>query len=164
MTEFRFTNEHTPSSVGAVCDVLRRPRLWIPTVRDYPGHSAWVEKTEAEIMSGHKHAMLAYIGREPVGTVIYRQDDTDPHTLAIRNLSISPEVAGRYFGSFLLRNSELEAVTRDYPNTKQIVVDTKTTNSGMINFLTVHGYESNHITDLYGQGTGQDLVLVKTIA
>ena len=71
MAEFRITNEHTTSGVGNVIEVLRRPRLWIPTEADYPNHKVWLEKVEAQLTSGKKRAMLAYDSRIPVGTVVY---------------------------------------------------------------------------------------------
>lgn len=163
MKEFRFANEHTAGEVGNVITVLRRPRLWVPTSRDYPGHDDWLQRTEAEIALNQKRAMVAYQGGSPVGAIVYRRHEEDPSIVEIRNLSVSPDVSGRYIGSFLLRNTELEAVSHDYPGTDTIMADTKATNTEMIDFLQNHGFVLEDLTDLYGLGAGLDAVLTKTI-
>lgn len=163
MAKFRITNEHRRSEVGNVIDVLRRPRLWIPTDKDYPDHGSWLEKTEFEIGTDKKRAFLAYSSSKPVGTIVYQRHEDSPEVLEIRNISILPEAQGRYLGSFLLRNTEIEGATNDFPDVTKIMVDTKTTNTGMICFLIEHGYGVHEITDLYGLGTGLDVVLIKSL-
>jgi ribosomal protein S18 acetylase RimI-like enzyme len=164
MAEFRFTNEHSPSEVGGVIDVLRAPRLWIPTETDYPAHSEWVEKAEAQIHTGKKRAMLAYHNRKPVGTVIYQRHELFPEIVELRNFSVIPDATGRYIGSFLLRNAEIEAFKNDFPDTLGIMADTKITNIEMIEFLERHGYRLEEIADLYNSGTAEDAVFIKSAA
>jgi ribosomal protein S18 acetylase RimI-like enzyme len=163
MTEFRITNEHRPNEVGNVIDVLRRPRLWIPTGEDYPDHETWLQKTEAQIGDNRKRALLAYHNAEPVGTVVYQRHEDHPDVLEVRNISIAPESQGRYLGSFLLRNTEIEGGSNDFPGVTKIMVDTKITNTDMIAFLLGHGYAVEGIVDLYGLGTGLDAVLTKPL-
>lgn len=143
--------------------MLRGPGLWIPTGHDYPNHDRWLDETEAQIASGAKRAMSAYMGDQAIGAVIYRQNPDDPGIVDIRNFSVSPDARGRYVGSFLLRNAEIEATKIDFPGTKKIVVDTKITNTDMIEFLLSHGYSIDEITDLYRLGTGLDAVLTKFV-
>ena len=57
MTTFSFTTEHPPKRVTKVIDMLRGPRLWIPTEHDYPNHDRWLAETEAQIASGAKRAI-----------------------------------------------------------------------------------------------------------
>jgi ribosomal protein S18 acetylase RimI-like enzyme len=163
MADFRFTNEHSPSELGNVVGVLERPRLWIPSTTDYPDYLDWVQKTEAQIAKGNKRAMLGYAGRVPIGTVVYQRHETRPYMVEIRNISVSPDARGRYVGSFLLRNTEVEATTVDYPECSGVVVDTKTTNTEMIGFLMDHGYRLEEVADLYGLGAGEDAVFVKSV-
>lgn len=163
MAEFRFTNEHRPSEAGKVASVLARPRLWIPTKQDYPDFDTWLMKTEAQIAGNNKRAMLSYAGSQPVGAVIYQRHETLPNTISIRNISVSPDSQGRYIGSFLLRNTEIEASQHDFPECTDVIVDTKITNSHMINFLVAHGYRVDEVADLYGLNAGLDAVLVKSI-
>ncbi len=153
MAEFRITNEHTQSEVGNIISVLRKPRLWIPTEKDYPDHALWLEKTEDQIQRGTKRAMLAYIGGTPVGTVVYQRHEQLPSVVEVRNISVSPEATHRGIASFLLRNAELEAVRIDFPDTDTIMVDTKIANPEMIQFLELRDYELAEIADLYGSGS-----------
>jgi hypothetical protein len=62
-----------------------------------------------------------------------------------------------------LRNSEIEAVTQDFPDCDRVVVDTKITNADMLAFLINHGYSIEEITDLYQLGTSEDVVLSKPL-
>ncbi|MDB5159763.1 MAG: hypothetical protein JWO99_26 [Candidatus Saccharibacteria bacterium] len=163
MKEFRFTNEHSSTDVADIVDVLRQPRLWIPTAQDYPNHSAWLDKTEAQIASGTKRVMAAYMGRDAVGTVIYQRQADQPQTLEIRNISVSSDARGRYVGAFLLRNAEVEAVQNDFPDIEEFTIDTKVTNQEMVSFLEAQGYTIQDITDLYGLGAGLDAVMTKPV-
>jgi len=163
MKEFRFTNEHSSTDVANIVDVLRQPRLWIPTEKDYPNYTNWLDKTEDRIVSGDKRAMAAYMGKKAVGTVIYQRDPTQPTSLEIRNISVSPDARGRYIGGFLLRNAEIEAAQNDFLGVEQYVIDTKVDNGEMIAFLQTHGYSIQAIADLYGLGTGPDAVMSKPV-
>lgn len=162
MAEFRFTNEHSLTEVAGVIDVLRSPRLWIPTSLDYPTHTEWLEKTEAEIKEGKKRAMIAYMV-SAIGTVIYQRHKDDPLILEVKNISVAPDARGRHIASFLLRNSEIEAARHDFPDINKVIVDTKVSNTEMINFLLSQGYTVDKIVDLYGLGTGMDVILAKSI-
>lgn len=163
MKEFRFNNDHSLAEVADIVDVLRQPRLWIPTERDYPNHGAWLDKTEDLIISGKKRAMTAYMGTDAVGAVIYQRDPMEPISLEIRNISVSDDARGRYVGAFLLRNAEIEAVQNDFVGIEQYVVDTKVNNVEMIAFLESQGYSIREITDLYGLGAGLDVVMSKPV-
>jgi ribosomal protein S18 acetylase RimI-like enzyme len=163
MKEFRFNNDHTSAEVADIVDVLRQPRLWIPTEKDYPDHGSWLDKTEDLIISGKKRAMAAYMGQDAVGTVIYQRDPKETTSLEIRNISVSDDARGRYVGSFLLRNAEIEAALNDFPGIVRYVVDTKASNVEMIAFLESQGYSIQDITDLYSLDAGLDVVMSKPI-
>lgn len=163
MTEFRFNNDHNSAEVSDIIDVLRQPRLWIPTERDYPNHASWLDKTEALITSGKKRVMAAYMGQDAIGAVVYQRSDDQPISLEIRNISVSTDARGRYVGAFLLRNTEIEAVQNDFPDIEEFVVDTKVSNIEMIAFLKSQGYTVKEIKDIYGLNTGLDVVLSKSV-
>jgi ribosomal protein S18 acetylase RimI-like enzyme len=164
MKEFRFTNDNTRREASDVIGVLRSPRLWIPTEVDYPDYATWLLKVEAQIVSGEKRAMVARHGRQAVGAVVYGRHQTQPDAVEIKNISIVPEARGRYVGGFLVRNTEVEAVGNDFPGTSRVMVDTKTTNADMINFLNEQSYQVIDVTDLYGLGAGPDAVLEKPLS
>jgi len=160
MIDFRFTNEHQASGISDILDVLQKPRLWVPR-QDYPDYSQWLEKVEVELQAEEKRAMLACSGRDPVGVVVYQRHKYDPQSVELKNISVAPDVRGRYVGSFLLRNTEVEAQGFDYPDCTRVTVDTKVKNSGMIGFLIHHGYTPIGVEDMYGLGAGKDIVFTK---
>lgn len=162
MAEFRFTNEYSPSQREGVMEVLRRPRLWVPEA-DYPDYRHWLSKVESQLTESEKRAMVSYFGQDAVGAIVYQRHQTRPKTVEIKNISIQPDARGRYVGSFLLRNVELEATHHDFPECNELVVDTKVSNLDMITFLMRHHYSIAGIDDLYQLGAGQDAVFTKTI-
>jgi ribosomal protein S18 acetylase RimI-like enzyme len=161
MADFTFTNEHSNAQVAGIIDVLRRPRLYIPTHQNYPDFSEWLERTEADLQTGKKRAMAAYMGKTAVGSIVYRQSEEDVSVMDIRNISVTPDARGRYIGSFLLRNCEIEGAV-DFAQTRSVRVDTKVANSKMVNFLKEHGYSIDTVTDLYGFNN-DDVVLSKKL-
>lgn len=159
----RFTDEMNPAQAARVMDVLRAPRLWIPTEQDYGDttHKAWLAKVEQELVDGNRYALHAQMGTQSIGAVIWRPRASEPNVLDIRNISIHPDVKGRYFGAFMLRNVEW-LMLENYPDATRIEVDTKTTNADMLSFLARQGYEVTGINDLYDSGR-PDVLLRKTI-
>lgn len=144
--------------------VLRSPRLWIPSEKDYPDYPNWLLETEGDIATNRKRAMLAYMGKQPVGAVVYKRHPEDPTTLQIRNISLLPDARGRHIGAFLIINTEIEAVQHDFPGCRRVTVDTKATNGAMVNFLLKAGYGIRGFEDLYGLDAGLDVVFEKPLA
>jgi len=163
MVEFRFTNEYSPSQREGVLDVLSRPRLWVPEA-DYPDYRQWLGKVESQLNENKKRAMVSYFGPAAVGAIVYQRHETMPNAIEIKNISVQPETRGRYVGSFLLRNVELEATNNDFPECDELIVDTKVSNLDMITFLMRHHYTIAGIDNLYQLGTGHDAMLVKTVS
>ena len=162
MADFRFTNEYSPSQREGVLDVLRRPRLWVPNT-DYPDYQQWLGKVESQLSDNEKRAMVAYLGLAAVGAIVYQRHESKPGTVEIKNISVQPATRGRYVGSFLLRNVELEATHHDFPECNKLIVDTKTSNLDMITFLIRHHYSIAGIDDLYRLDAGPDATLAKTV-
>ena len=157
-----FTDEMNPTRAAKVTDVLRAPRLWIPTAEDYgPGHKDWLAKVEHELTVGAGHALHAQVDGHSAGAVIWRPSETDPMVMDIRNISIDPAMNGRYFGAFMLRNAEF-LMHQQYSGVRTVQVDTKTTNPDMRAFLARQGYTEVGVADLYGSGK-LDVLLHKTI-
>lgn len=162
MKDFRFSNEQTSAHTANVMSVLERPRLWIPQT-DYPDYFEWLGKVGEELETEQKRAMLAYFGSVPVGSVVYQRSKTNPKSLEVKNISVSPDVRGRHVASFLLRNAEIEGSRQDFTGCTEAIVDTKLTNSGMIAFLIDQHYLPIQITDLYGLTSNADVVLTKNL-
>lgn len=160
MIDFRLTDEMNPRNAARVTGYLDEPRLWIPTEEDYgTRHGEWLEKIEHRLINKEAMALLATLGLEAAGVIIFRPEDSE--TSSIRNISINPNYEGRRIGSFMLRNAE-HAAQEAHPGTKRIIVDTKITNSAMISFLESQGYAPEEIVDLYDSGK-LDVVLSKTL-
>lgn len=161
MKDFNFSNQTSGANASSVIDVLREPRLWIPSSQDYPDYDDWLLRTESELAEGSKRAMVARHGGRAIGAVVYQKQDGA--TLQIKNISISPSAAGRHVGSFMLRNAEIEGSQYDFPGTNSVTVDTKLRNVEMLEFLFTNGYQPEQVTDIYGLGAGADVVLVKEL-
>ncbi len=138
MLDFRFTNELNGKNFGATATLLMQPRLWIPG-SDYPDYPEWREQALSEIAAERKRAMLAWWGREPVGSIIYQRHRKDPRQVEIKNISVEARARGRHIASFLLRQVECEALV-DFPGSKAIISDTKHTNTEMLAFVVRNGY------------------------
>lgn len=162
MVDFRFSNEQTPSNTASVVSLLEKPRLWIPGT-DYPDYAEWLGKTSEELETEQKRAMIAFLGHEPVGSVVYQRHKTKPTVLEIKNISVSPDVRGRYVAGFLLRNTEIEGAKHDFPECTEIAVDTKVDNLAMTAFLMAQHYQPTVVTDLYGLTEVADLMFAKTV-
>ena len=158
----RINDEMNPARAAKVMDVLRAPRLWIPTYEDYGASvEGWLGKVEQELIDGKRHALYAQVGRQASGTVVWRPDIDDTSMIDIRNISIDPQVKGRYFGAFMVRNVE-QLAREQYPNASTVRVDTKATNIDMLAFLARQGYSQQGTFDLYNSNKS-DVILHKSL-
>ncbi len=160
MTTFVISNElNTPART---IDTLRQPRLWVPTAADYPSHDQWLEKTEADLISGRKQAMTVQHDEADIGVVVYQRHPEASAVCEIKNISIMPQSRGRHIGSFTLRTAEVQAIN-DFPGIETLEIDTKLTNKDMITFLQLQGYVITKVADVYDSGM-LDVVLTKPAA
>jgi ribosomal protein S18 acetylase RimI-like enzyme len=155
------TNELPISRTDEVVEHLLKPRLWIPHA-DYPDYSLWIDRVHEQLRKETKRSMVALEGGRVVGVVLYQQHRSLSQTLEIKNISVRPEKAGRYIASFLLRNAEIEGA-REY-QAQTVTVDAKAGNKGIRLFLLAHRYRITQEQDLYGLGSGPDLVFTKVLA
>lgn len=156
-----FTDEMNRRRAAQAIDVLRAPRLWIPTSDDYgmKAHENWLAKIEHELVEGKRCAPLAQSGRSHVGAIVWRTGE-DVNQFDIRNISIHPDTRGRSFASLMMRQVEHTVCEQAASDTPIITVDTKVTNTEMIGFLRSIGYEITEISDLYDSGK-LDAILIK---
>lgn len=164
MIDVYISSDMNPRTAASVADVLRQPRILIPTEDDYGAerHSSWVERTEAGLIAGSRQAVIAHDMGKACGAVVFRESDFDAEAVDVRNISILPQTRGVKFGSFLLSMAEREA-RNVYPNANTIYVDTKITNEEMLAFLERQGYEIVRIDQLYTQSQQHDVVLAKNL-
>lgn len=158
--EVTFTTERTWARADEVVDYLRGPRLWVPKI-DYPDFDDWIAKVHAQLKSEEKRAVLAFVGGVVAGAVVYQRHQTRSDTLEVKNLTVRPDVQGRFFASFLMRNAEVEGAS-DY-GIRSVVVDAKARNLAIRAFLHKNGYQALGVEDLYGRGAGEDVVYSKRL-
>jgi ribosomal protein S18 acetylase RimI-like enzyme len=156
--DFRFTNEETLQRADEIVAYLTGPRLWIPRA-DYPDFDAWVARVHGQLKTEAKRALLAIAQGNIVGAVLYQRHQTAPDALEVKNITVRPDMQGRYVASFLLRNTEIEG-QQDF-STSRALVDAKVQNRGIRSFLTRNGYAVRQAADLYGLGAGEDIVYEK---
>lgn len=158
--EILFTSERTTSRADELVDYLRGPRLWIPRA-DYPDFDDWSEKVHAQLKSEHKRALLALSRGVVVGAVVYQRHLTELGSLEIKNVTVRPDMRGRYVARFLLRNAEIEG-RADF-GVRRAVLDAKASNVSLRRYVEAQGYAATAVRDLYGLGGGADVVFRKRL-
>jgi ribosomal protein S18 acetylase RimI-like enzyme len=158
--EITFTSDRTPPRADELVEYLRGPRLWIPRI-DYPDFDAWSEKVHAQLKSEEKRALIALSGGAVVGAVVYQRHRSEAGALEIKNLTVRPDMRGRFIARFLLRNAEIEGGS-DY-GASRVVLDAKASNVALRTYLFGQGYAVREVVDLYGLGTGRDVVYHKRL-
>ncbi len=156
--DFKFTNEYPVSKLDEIISYLLGPRLWIPQI-DYPDFSDWAEKTYKELKTDNKRALVVFSGFNIIGVAVYQRHKKFKDALEIKNLTVRPDVRGRYIASFLLRNSEIEG-TKEF-HSKYILCDAKARNYAIRLFLLKNRYKVFGKNDLYGLSSGDDFLYRK---
>ena len=164
MLDIRFSNQPNGRNLDATSELLRQPRLWVPG-GDYPDHPDWVDMALSEIAAEQKRSMVAWMGDEQVGVLVYQRHKTSPDTVEIKNLSVQPQARGRRIADFLFRQVELEG-PHDFPGATRLVGDTKVTNAAMIQFALHNGMSLVAVPTLEGTFANNgvpDVVLTKQL-
>ena len=123
----------------------------------YPNYADWTEKAETELLTGIKKGVIAYNNGMLAGDIIcqsHKDLSGALNVLELKNIRIHPEVRGRRFASFMLRQAEIE-----FPN-DLILVDARRNQRDMINFLFSEGYKPIASSNLYEPDVG-DIVMAK---
>ena len=158
--EITFTSDAAPARADELVDYLRGPRLWIPQL-DYPDFDRWADKVHAQLKTQEKRALVALSARAVVGAVVYQRHKAVPSALEIKNITVRPDMRGRFIAGFLLRNAEIEGAA-DY-GVREVIVDAKARNVAIRAYLWRQGYRRRGEEDLYGLGAGQDVVYGKRL-
>lgn len=143
---------------GVLLDFLLGPRLWVPGAA-YPDYLDWLARIEPELDSGSKRHLGCVWNGELSGVVVWQRHKREPAWLEIKNLTVRPGTSGRKVGSFLLRQAEMEGCAEF--GSSLAVCDAKASALGVVSFLLRQGYRPQGTTDLYGLGTGPDVVLAR---
>jgi ribosomal protein S18 acetylase RimI-like enzyme len=158
--DFKFTNNYPLSKVDEIVSYLLGPRLWIPNT-DYPDFLDWAQKVHGELKKEVKRALIALYENNIVGVVIYQRHKKYKDALEIKNLTVRPDMRGRFIASFLMRNAEIEG-QREF-NSRYVLCDAKANNHQVRLFLMKHHYRIVRREDLYGLNSGDDIVYRKDL-
>jgi GNAT superfamily N-acetyltransferase len=158
--DFRFTTDRIWERADEIISYLLGPRLWIPKV-DYPDFENWLGRVHIQLKSEEKRAVIALSSGYIVGAIIYQRHQELEETLEVKNITVRPDMRGRLVASFLLRSAEMEG-HRDF-GCRRVVVDAKAKNIGIRAYLFKNGYSPEKMEDLYGLGSGEDVVYGKIL-
>ena len=156
---FIITNEIKLSQLDEIVDHMRGPRLWMPKFQ-YPDMNDWLQKVHSQLKSETKKVVIAISRNVIIGSLVY-QKHLVSEMLELKNLTVRPDMQGRYLASFMLRNAEIEGV-RDFAVNK-VICDTKANNLPVRALLEHSGYKLIGVVDLYRLSGGQDVVYTKTV-
>jgi len=148
---FEFTDIQSRNELSQLIDFLHRQNL------NYPNYDDWVQRTESEIIRGHKKTILALSGKRIVGDLIYQQHKENPRLLELKNMRVHPNLRDRYFARFMLRQAEAEN-----PNYDAIICDAPSEFPEIISFMQNCGYTPILSRPLY-DNQEPEIVMVKPI-
>ena len=124
----------------------------------YPGYEDWVQRSEHEVEKGYKTPILAFSDGQLVGDVIYQPHKQLPRLREIKNIRVHPELRGRAFAHFMLRQAEVEA--RDQYDA--LIADARSDQKEVIALLLHEGYLPLGQRALYDTNA-VDVIMIKTL-
>ena len=158
--DYGFTTGESIRRADEIVDYMRGPRLWVPRT-DYPDYEDWLHRAHAQLRREEKLAVVALSSGRVAGVVLFQGHRGFPGVLEVKNITVRPDLRGRHFASFMLRNAEVEGGRQ--LGCRQATVDAKAGNEGVRRLLLREGYRPSRTEDLYGLGAGDDVVYSKRI-
>ncbi|VVB83051.1 Uncharacterised protein [uncultured archaeon] len=117
---------------------------------DYPSYDEWLQKTESQLERGEKQAILAFSEKRLVGDLVHQvcRDNGLGIIREIKNLRVHPDMGGRYFASFMLRQLYAECGEKYKGLLVDVRVNQKRTqdffiSQGFIPLMNIPLYEKN---------------------
>lgn len=121
----------------------------------YPRYDSWVQKTEHELGTGTKHAILAEDHGRLVGDVVFQRHKNIADAVEIKNARVVEKFKWRHFGSFMLAQVEAECDVGTF------ICDVRSNRTDIINFLCGCGYRPLLKSHLYDENDIPDVTMVK---
>lgn len=149
MFRFTFSGLKSKSQLRDLVDFLILQNL------GYPDYENWVQKSESELDSGYKKAILAFSDGELVGNLVYQPHKSLQGLLEIKNLRVDGRYRMRDFGRFMLKQVEVEN-----SNFLGVIGDVRPEMRETIRFMEECGYKRVAAVDLYDGK--KDIVVVKS--
>src|SRR3989338_5963049 len=151
MFHFTFRGLEEIGDIPRVIDFLARQDL------GYPRYQDWVQRTEFELQTGYKTPFLAFDGHTLVADLIFQDHKTLPRVRELKNLRVHPDVRGRFFAAFLLRQAEVyQSGSFD-----TLLGDVREDQHAMLSVLRTAGYQPLFPLPLYSPDSNE-VILAKT--
>ncbi|MBW3022998.1 GNAT family N-acetyltransferase [Candidatus Woesearchaeota archaeon] len=144
-------------TVGSTSELRQLVNFLMLQELRYSKYDLWVQKTEHEIDSGYKTAIVALSMGKIVGDLIYQPHKQLPRVRELKNLRIHPEVRGRDFARFMLRQAECEN-----PDYDMIIADAHEDQKEIVHLMLNAGYSILASGVNIHDKNNRDVVFVKT--
>jgi len=146
-------------SVQDKIDIKTAKQLLLYQSLGYPKYEDWVSLAIGEIHSSYKTCLLGFSDGVPVANFIYQPHKEISLFRELKNLRIMPPWRHRGLASFMIKQAEVE----DTENLAGIVCDVRESETDIIGFLTMLGYQKIAGLSLYDPNV-KDIVMVKPMA
>ena len=129
---FTFTTLENRNQLRNLVDFMASQNL------DYPHYDEWLQKTESQLETGEKEAILAFSEGKLAGDLVHQvcRDNGLGIIKEIKNLRIHLDVRERYFASFMLRQLYAECGDRY----KGLLVDIRANQKQTQDFFISQGF------------------------
>ncbi|MEK6879294.1 MAG: GNAT family N-acetyltransferase [Nanoarchaeota archaeon] len=125
---------------------------------DYRGFDSWLQRSEQELTSGFKQAVVAYNEGKIVGDVVYQPEKNLSGFLEIKNVRIDKNLRMRDFARFMLKQIEVECSGKYMA----MIVDARQNNYDFIEFAKRFGFISVANLPLYDKDI-LDVTMIKPL-
>ena len=151
--KFTFSQADTEKEIRMARDFLAMHDL------GYPNYNRWVQRAEAEMLSGYKRTIIVISQGRVVGDLVYQPHKHLKGIAEIKNLRVNPKLNGRYFATFMLRQLEVETSRENF---YAIWVDARESQKDVIGFFASQGYAPVETLPLY-EKTAREVVMLKPL-
>ena len=149
--DFTFRTAASLKDYRAVIDFLSKQDL------GYPGYQDWVQRAEAELLTGYKNVILGINGNRVVSDVMFQpHKQLGGRVIEVKNIRVDEQLRGRYFAGFMMRQLQTEVSEES----DCILVDARSSPTDVISMLKSLGYVEVTRTPLYDTNE-QDVVMTR---
>lgn len=131
-------------------DIEKLEKFILPRAMNYPNFCNWFSRAREEIFFGVKKVIIASSEDFLVAYLIFQSHKDFPNSLLeLKSMRVHEKMQARYFGAFMLKQAETEALGKY----KGILCDTHSDNSPVTNLLRFMGYQELFRAPLYDRNT-----------
>ena len=149
--DFRFRYVEDKKDRGKLAKFLESQSL------SYPNYGDWINRTMADLDSGYKRSIIALSNGVLVGDCVFQPHKQFPRIREVKNLRVHPNLRGRYFGVFMLKQAEVE----NRGEYDAIIAEIRSNQSEIIEMVRFCGYTELARIPLY-ESHLEEVVMVRT--